>query len=169
VNPFLFSRQQWLSMTMAVTCAAFVPVSPAQPHPAALQSAPQTKAAVGTGPLREGTHLLSVQWISWDDLRHAGKAEVHKKDGDLYSIKGEQRSKDGNDFVTIDGTLKVTSPTELLFEGTIRTQVHDENDGKVCDKTGTYHFLSTQGRKYWRLQEMDTCDKSAVDYVDIFF
>ena len=144
-------------MMVAVMFAALVPASHAQ------------QKTASTDVLREGTHMFTVQWIGWDDLKHAGKAEVHKKDSDLYNIKGEQRSKDGKDFVTIDGTLKVTSPKELLFEGTIRLQVSDENQGKVCEKNGTYHFLSTQGRKFWRLQEMETCDKASVDYVDIFF
>jgi hypothetical protein len=153
----MFSKQRWLSMMVAVMFAALAPASHAQ------------QKAASTGVLREGAHMLSVQWISWDNLKQAGKAQVHKKEGDLYNIKGEQRSKDGKDFVTIDGTLQVTSPTELLFKGTIRTQVSDENQGNLCEKTGTYHFLTTQGRKYWRLQEMYNCDKNSVDYVDIFF
>ena len=157
MNQSIFCKQLWFSMIAAVLFAALVPASHAQ------------QKAASTDVLRDGTHMFTVQWIGWDDLKHAGKAQIHKKEGDLYSVKGEQRSKDGKGFVTIDGTLKVTSPKELLFEGTIRTQASDENQGNVCEKTGTYHFLSTQGRKYWRLQEMDNCDKLSVDYVDIFF
>ena len=142
---------------VAVMFAALAPASHAQ------------QKAANTDVLREGTHMFTVQWISWDNLKHAGEAQIHKKEGDLYNITGQQGSKDGLSFVTIDGTLQVTSPTELLFKGTIRTQVSDENQGNVCEKTGTYHFLSTQGRKYWRLQEMNNCDNASVDYVDIFF
>jgi hypothetical protein len=144
-------------MMVAVMFAALAPASHAQ------------QKTASTDVLREGAHMFSVQWISWDNLKQAGTAQIHKKEGDLYNITGQQGSKDGLSFVTIDGTLQVTSPTELLFKGTIRTQVSDENQGKVCEKTGTYHFLSTQGRKYWRLQEMNNCDNASVDYVDIFF
>ena len=122
-----------------------------------------------SGVLREGSHMLTLHWISWGDLKRAGKAQVHLKGVDLYSVKGEQRGKDGKSFVTIDGTLKATSPTELLFDGTIRTQSSDANQGNVCEKTGTYHFVAKAGKKYWRLQEMDDCDKVVVDYVDIYF
>ncbi len=117
--------------------------------------------------LREGAHNFSLQWIGWEN---PGKVQITWKNGDLYNIKGEQRSPDKADFVTINGTLKVLSAQELVFEGTIQTRYNDINNGQVCDKTGTYHFLAKGARKYWRLQEMDNCGGNyVVDYVDIFF
>ena len=120
-----------------------------------------------TNQLREGTHNFTLQWIGWDN---PGKVQIKKdKDGN-YTVKGEQRDTQNGGFVTIDGVLKVVSPRELTFEGTIQTMDKSLNGGKVCDKTGTYHFLAKGARKYWRLQEMDNCEgNNVVDYVDIFF
>jgi hypothetical protein len=119
--------------------------------------------------LREGAHNFSLQWIGWEK---PGKVQISKKTDSSFTIQGEQKGgEDGADFVSIRGTLKVISPRELLFDGTILTKVKYIFDGKVCDRTGTYHFLAKGTRKYWRLQEMDNCAgaSSAVDYVDIFF
>ncbi|QJB32254.1 hypothetical protein HF324_12895 [Chitinophaga oryzae] len=117
--------------------------------------------------IREGKHSFTLQWISWD---HPGEVMIEKQKDATYTVKGEQRDEKTGDFVTIDGTLTVDSPKELTFNGTIRTQYSNVNGGKVCEKTGTYHFLAKGARKYWRLQEMDNCEgNNVVDYVDIYF
>ncbi|WP_167016840.1 hypothetical protein [Chitinophaga sp. Cy-1792] len=117
--------------------------------------------------LREGKHNFTLQWISWD---HPGKVAITKNTDGTYNIKGDQYSADKKDFVTIDGVIKVQTPQELLFTGSISTRYSGVNDGKVCDKKGTYHFLAKGARKYWRLQEMDNCEgNNVVDYVDIYF
>ncbi|MBC9934487.1 hypothetical protein [Chitinophaga qingshengii] len=117
--------------------------------------------------LREGKHNLTLQWVSWE---RPGKVMISKQKDGTYSVKGEQRDEKTGDFVTIDGALTVVSPKELTFNGTIRTQYSNVNQGKVCEKTGTYHFLAKGARKYWRLQEMDNCEgNNVVDYVDIYF
>lgn len=117
--------------------------------------------------LREGTHNLTLQWVGWDN---PGKVKITRQTDSTYTIKGEQRDDANDGFVTIDGTLKVASPQELIFDGTIQTQSKTINQGKVCNKTGTYHFLAKGARKYWRLQEMDNCEGNrVVDYVDIYF
>lgn len=116
--------------------------------------------------LREGKHNFTLQWISWDQ---PGKVNIKKQKDGTYTVKGEQRGKDG-DFVTIDGTLTMVTFNELTFNGKIQTRYANINKGEVCDKTGTYHFLAKGARKYWRLQEMDNCEgNNVVDYVDIYF
>lgn len=116
--------------------------------------------------LREGIHNLTLQWISWDK---PGKVHIKKQPDGTYTVKGEQRG-DNGDFVTIDGTLTVVTFSELTFNGKIQTKYNNVNNGEVCDKTGTYHFLAKGARKYWRLQEMDNCEgNNVVDYVDIYF
>jgi len=117
--------------------------------------------------IREGVHNFTLQWISWDQ---PGKVTIKKSKDSAYTISGAQYSPDKKEFVTIEGTFKVLSPQELLFDGVIRTQTSSVNKGEVCEKKGTYHFLAKGARKYWRLQEMDNCEgNNVVDYVDIYF
>jgi hypothetical protein len=126
----------------------------------------QFSFAQDTRKLREGTHNFTLQWISWDQ---PGKAQIKKNSDGTYSITGKQTNKEG-DLVTIDGTLTVVTFSEMTFKGKIETKYSNVNDGKVCVKDGTYHFLAKGARKYWRLQEMDNCEgNNVVDYVDIFF
>ena len=112
-----------------------------------------------------GVHRLSLQWISWD---YFGKATVTEKDGRLF-IKGEQRGRGNDDYVTVDGVITRVDAKEFTFEGDIVTRVSHINKGEPCKRTGEMTFRITGNRKYWRLQQMDNpCDEAA-DYVDIFF
>lgn len=117
--------------------------------------------------LREGTHAISLQWISWDDL---GSAHVEHIDGNRYRVDGEQRSGDGSDYLEISGILEPLSDTALRFEGTIVHRISHLNGGKPCVKDGQQLFLATKNRKYWRMQDMENCEGGRVtDYVDIYF
>ncbi len=114
-----------------------------------------------------GKHPISLQWISWD---YFGTVEVTKeqRDGSLHCV-GSQRSRENDDYVTIDGYIEMVSDLEFNFYGTIITKVYHINNGQPCVREGTFKFLSTQGRKYWRLQQMDNPCDEACDYVDIYF
>lgn len=107
-----------------------------------------------------GRHGLTLQWISWEQ---PGTVTFKKTGTDTYKISGKQAIK--KQYVTVDGTVKRISDTQLEFDGTIVT--FTDLDGK-CVKEGKQTFLSTQDRKYWRLQNMQNCN-GAVDYVDIYF
>lgn len=112
-----------------------------------------------------GTHRLSLQWISWDDF---GKVTVTERGGTLF-IKGEQRGRGNDDFVTLDGRVARLDAKEFTFVGDIITRVSHINKGEPCKRTGGMTFRITGNRRYWRLQQMDNpCDEAA-DYVDIFF
>jgi len=112
-----------------------------------------------------GKHLLSLQWISWDNF---GTATVTNKNGVLY-LKGQQKNHGNTDFVKIDGTITEIDKTEFKFDGTIVMQISHINNGKPCERTGEMTFAITGKRKYWRLQTIDNpCDEAA-DYVDIYF
>lgn len=125
----------------------------------------QFGAAQDKRKLREGVHNFTLQWISWDQ---PGKVKIKKNSDGTYAVNGKQAK--GGDFVTIDGTLTVVSFSELVFKGKIETRYSGVNNGEVCVKDGSYHFLAKGNRKYWRLQEMDNCEgNNVVDYVDIFF
>ena len=112
-----------------------------------------------------GAHRLSLQWISWD---YFGKAVVTEKNGSLL-IKGEQRGRGNDDYVTMDGVITRVDAKEFTFEGDIITRVSHINKGEPCKRSGEMTFRITGNRRYWRLQQMDNpCDEAA-DYVDIFF
>ena len=114
-----------------------------------------------------GRHPLTLQWISWDQ---PGFVHIKPASGEWYAIDGEQKSETGNNYVRINGTIKAVSDKELLFKGRIETLVESINGGKPCLKEGEQIFLSTKGRKYWRLQNMLNCEGNRVtDYIDIYF
>ena len=119
-----------------------------------------------------GRHALSLQWISWD---YPGYVDFVKTDDNTYSISGyqdvyelEEGDCDGC-YMKIHGVIKKITDKELQFTGTIESSVDYVQDGLPCKQyySGTT-FKSTQGRKYWRLQDMDGCD-GVTNYVDIYF
>jgi hypothetical protein len=112
-----------------------------------------------------GEHRFSLQWISWD---YFGKATVTEKGGVLY-VKGEQRGRGNNDFVTMDGLIKQVDAKEFTFEGEIIMQVSHIARGEVCKRSGEMTFRITGTRRYWRLQQMNNPCDEVTDYVDIFF
>ena len=115
---------------------------------------------------REGKHLFSLHWISWKKF---GSVNIKKINTKKYSIKGSQKDDKGN-YVTIDGFLIPMTKGKLSFTGEIVTRTSGNNNGIACTKKGTYTFLCSPDRKYWRLQEMYNCEGGdLVDYVDIFF
>lgn len=117
-------------------------------------------------PLRPGRHDLTLQWIGWNK---PGNATISAGEGGWYRIEGGQQSRDG-DYLRIAGRIRVLNPKELVFEGRIETRVHFNNGGQPCVKEGQQRFLSTRGRKYWRLQNMAVCGEvNTVDYVDLYF
>lgn len=117
--------------------------------------------------IREGTHYLTLQWISWDEL---GEAEIEYLGDNKYSIVGEQRNPDNNDYLKINGTLEPISDKKLIFEGIVESQIEHLNQGEPCLKEGPIIFESTKNREYWRMQDMENCEGGMVlDYVDIYF
>lgn len=112
-----------------------------------------------------GQHKLSLQWISWD---YFGKAVVTDNRG-VLRVKGEQRARKGDDYLTIDGVITVVDKKEFKFDGTIVMKISHINGGEPCTREGEMIFRITGNRKYWRLQEMDNPCDQATDYVDIFF
>ena len=121
-----------------------------------------------------GRHRTSLQWISWTNF---GTVFITKNPDGTYNVKGgqdgtecsnEQQGVDNGDFLSISGTLTVEDQNNLLFDGAIVTKVYHLAGGQPCRREGQFHFKSTQGRKYWRLQEMDNPCDPVTDYVDIY-
>jgi len=117
-----------------------------------------------------GKHMLSLQWISWS---YFGTATITKEDDGTLRCTGEQLSRGDDshigDYLKIDGTVRIVSALELEFTGTIRTKIWHINNGDEVVREGTFTFLSTNGRKYWRLQQMENPADGCTDYVDIYF
>ena len=117
--------------------------------------------------LREGTHAVTYQMISWDD---PGKVTIRKMADGSFSIAGVQQSKDKRDYLKVKGKLEVVNDRELIFHGEILTRVDGFNNGMECKRSGEYHFKATGKRKYYRLQEMTNCEGGmTTDYIDIYF
>jgi hypothetical protein len=112
-----------------------------------------------------GDHRLSLQWISWD---YFGKASVIEKNGTLF-IKGEQKSREGDDSLKIDGVITSVGAKEFRFRGTIITRVSHINGGAPCRREGEMTFAIKGARRYWRLREMDNPCDGVTDYVDVYF
>lgn len=111
-----------------------------------------------------GTHALSLQWIGWDK---PGSATIIPAENGWYTITGKQEKNE--DYLRINGRIKPLNERELEFEGEIETLVTHLNNGEPCLKTGKRLFKATGDRKYWRLQDMNNCEGSTLDYIDIYF
>jgi hypothetical protein len=106
-----------------------------------------------------------LHWISWDK---PGAVEIVPDSAEWYVIRGEQTNA-SNDYITIYGRLKRYDENSLLFRGEIKYQVSTINNGEQCVKEGEKIFKTTKNRKYWRLQDMLSCEGGTTDYVDIYF
>ena len=111
-----------------------------------------------------GTHALSLQWIGWDK---PGSATIIPAQNGWYTITGRQEKNE--DYLRINGRIRPLNERELEFEGEIETLVTHLNNGQPCLKTGKRLFKATGDRQYWRLQDMNNCEGSTLDYIDIYF
>jgi hypothetical protein len=116
-----------------------------------------------------GAHSLSLQWISWDK---PGTITFKTIGENKYAVEGEQLGAKGDEcpecYLRVKGTITEVSPRKLSFTGTIETSVYHIQDGAPCVKEGTFDFLATGSRKYWRSQNQQGCE-GVTDYVDIYF
>ena len=113
-----------------------------------------------------GDHFFALQWISWD---YYGKVTITTNSNAVWQIKGRQDSREGDDYVTIDGVIKEINTLDFKFIGMIVTKVSHINDGQPSIRSGEMTFRISGKRQYWRLKEMQNPDDGVVDYVDIFF
>lgn len=94
----------------------------------------------------EGTHSLTH-----DMLKGSGKVTFKKIGQDEYEVSGKQTS--GKDFLSIDGTAKMTSPKNLKFEGNIKQSISDNDNGKLDVRSGKRNFSTKDGGKTFKLHE----------------
>ena len=108
-----------------------------------------------------GTHVFLHNGIT-------GKGNVRftkiAGNNDEYEIKGEVRA--GKNYATIQGTGIRVSEKHLNFTGSISQSISEYDQGKTYTRKGTKTFLSKDGGKTWRLQDMVNGSGFA-DYIDI--
>ncbi len=115
--------------------------------------------------LKAGKHPITLQWISWDN---PGFVNVTPLANGWYLISGTQNNTSG-DYLKIEGKIKRLSQKELEFEGRIETLVSGINSDQPCIKEGKQTFYAKGKRKYFRLQNMTSCEGGmVVDYIDIY-
>lgn len=99
-------------------------------------------------------------------IKTSGSVDFRKTGGDSYDVSGSVKS--GKDFVTMEGSAVVVSPKHMNFTGEIKQSISENDNGKPYTRKGTKTFLSKDGGKTWRLQDMVN-GSGFVDYIDIHF
>ncbi|NMK44755.1 hypothetical protein [Achromobacter sp. Bel] len=137
-------------------------VAPAQQNGAAL--APVAKTEIRNQAAYErllNNSGVSVQWLWSADRGHL----TAKDENDVVRIDGTQANFEGT--LKIKGEIVSIDSDRFVFRGTIL--ILDAPDkGRRCERTGDYEFRATGKRKYWRLQQMESCGR-LTDYVDIYY
>jgi ABC-type Fe2+-enterobactin transport system substrate-binding protein len=137
-------------------------VAPAQQNGAAL--APVAKTEIKNQAAYErllNNSGVSVQWLWSADRGHL----TAKDENDVVRIDGTQANFEGT--LKIKGEIVSIDSDRFVFRGTIL--ILDAPDkGRRCERTGDYEFRATGKRKYWRLQQMESCGR-LTDYVDIYY
>lgn len=122
-------------------------------------------AIAPTAPALRGRHGLTLQWIGWE---RRGEAVIERRDGRTL-IRGEQRSADGADYVSLEGEIVDFTSAGFTLRGRVVTRVGFDNAGQPCVREGDLRFQAPPGRAYWRLQAMRSPCSTLTDYVDVYF
>ncbi|MFD4838439.1 hypothetical protein ACFWP0_13110 [Achromobacter sp. NPDC058515] len=149
--------------TQAPATQAPAPQAPA-PAGAASALAPVQKTDIKSQAAYErllNNSGVSVQWL-WSAQRgHLSAKDVN----DVVRIDGTQANFEGT--LKVNGEIVSIDSDRFLFRGTIL--ILDAPDkGRRCERTGDFEFKATGKRKYWRLQQMESCGR-LTDYVDIYY
>ena len=67
-----------------------------------------------------GRHMLSLQWISCD---YFGSCNITKDANGKLRCKGEQLSRENDDYLRIDGEITIVDAKHLIFNGTIASKI----------------------------------------------
>lgn len=101
-------------------------------------------------------------------INKKGSLNFEKVEGerDRYKVSGEIRS--GKNYVTIDGTANVVSDNHVNFSGTLTQSISEYDNGKPYVRKKPKTFMSKDGGKTYRLQDMVN-GSGFVDHIDIHF
>jgi len=111
-------------------------------------------------------NISGVHTFTHSAISGKGKVSFKKIEGnnDEYEINGEIKS--GKDYAKINGYGIRVTEKHINFTGKIVQSIHDYDNGKAYTRKGTKTFLSKDGGKTWRLQDMVNGSGFA-DYIDI--
>lgn len=85
---------------------------------------------------------------------------------DNYNVSGNIKS--GENTVDIKGFVHIVTAKHMNFTGEITQSISDNDNGKQYIRKGTKTFMSKDGGKTYRLQDMVN-GSGFVDYIDIQF
>jgi len=110
-----------------------------------------------------GTHKFTHNLI-----KNPGSVNFEKIKGeaDHYNVSGNAGS--GKNSLKIKGFMAVVSDKHMNFTGEITQSISENDGGKPYTRKGTKTFLSKDGGKTFRLQDMVN-GSGFVDYIDIHF
>lgn len=113
-----------------------------------------------------GSHKFTYQNDS--SPKYSGTVNFTKIEGerDNYDVSGTIAS--GNNSVNLKGFIQVLSAKHMNFTGEITQKISENDNGKPYTRKGTKTFMSKDGGKSWRLQDMVN-GSGFVDYIDIHF
>ena len=113
-----------------------------------------------------GSHKFVYQNDS--SPKYSGSVNFTKIEGerDNYNVSGNIKS--GENSVNLKGFLQVVTAKHMNFTGEITQSISDNDNGKSYTRKGTKTFMSKDGGKTYRLQDMIN-GSGFVDYIDIHF
>jgi len=113
-----------------------------------------------------GSHRFVYQNDS--SPKYSGSVNFTKIQGerDNYNISGNIKS--GNNSIQIKGFMQAVSSKHMNFTGEITQTISANDNGKPYTRKGTKTFMSKDGGKSYRLQDMVN-GSGFVDYIDIQF
>lgn len=126
------------------------------------------KAINSTNRFRDfsGSHKFVYQNDS--SPKYSGSVNFKKIEGerDNYTLSGDIKS--GKNSITLRGFVQVVTAKHMNFTGEITQSISDNDNGKPYTRKGTKTFMSKDGGKTYRLQDMVN-GSGFVDYIDIHF
>ncbi|CAA7392405.1 hypothetical protein [Chryseobacterium fistulae] len=99
-------------------------------------------------------------------IKVSGSVNFKKMGRDDYDVSGSIKT--GKNYVTINGTAMAVSSKHINFTGEIKQSIVENDNGKPYIRKGTKTFMSKDGGKTYRLQDMVN-SSGFVDYIDIYF
>ncbi|MVW79462.1 hypothetical protein [Bordetella sp. 02P26C-1] len=153
----------WLmTLTMSLASPAIAcPAPMAEPErPLAITQATEIRSQVAYERLVHNRGI-TLQWLWSDNL---GRLQVTNLDG-FVSLAGSQVNQHG--AVHLQGDVVSIDNKGFAFRGTILIEDAPE-PGRRCERTGDFYFKASGKRRFWRLQQMQSCDHFT-DYVDIYY